>query len=892
MLTLDILQEYATDNQINAYDKKDAVGQLYLMIREIIKSWKIAKTKGLLLRAPKEVEEQHYRLATQLNKVHKFRRKFETGTDKDSLKFETPFFDCKVKKYDKNYMQTLCFWTMEYLSNYYNKRMGDLFGNRDQMFIKTKKQTKEGVLESKVPVFRLDDKFGDIEILITNLEGEVYTYQKEVKEGQFETREYYLTRKWHYNDGAKYLMPKGEGTLPYFTEYTKEAYRNQKEIETLVLTEGAFKAESGGQNGIHVVGLSSIFHYKDRASTTKDKFIHKEIETLIKVCKVKKVVILHDGDCRDISLKDLSLENDLKNRPHGFYKAAETTKDLINKIGVESLGVQYATIKTNDIKEKPKGLDDLMAVLLPKEKEAIAGIFDGLTKNNKYLRFFKIDKAMTKLRDWFKLNDKDAFYSLHSEIIGSKEFVFNKDRFVYSPAIDSLKLLVPHFLENLLWIGDDFYKIIQKNVFLGGKSVAQKELMGFSKSTLAALYGSKFYEYLKESYYLGFENVPDHKNYQRTIKHTSGNFYNKYSPLPHEPKVGSCDTILNFLNHIFGGQIQMGLDYIQLLYQQPTQKLPVMILYSPENGTGKSKFQELLYNIFLDNAVVINNDDLKSEFGTARYAHKLLVMCEETLLDRKSDAERIKAQSTAEAPILANPKGMKAYSIQMHSKFIFNSNNLRMIYASEFDERYWIIRVPVVSGKKDPDLMDKMRKEIPAFLHMLDNRAIFNPKKDRMWFDPRLIKTETLKQVIQVNEHSDVRELREKIEDYFISFPNEDELKLSTKDIEAEFLKGRKESWIKELLKDRLQVRKATDQNGKTKVVRSYIMRMLQTNSNDFEPKKFQLGGKRVWVFERSKFVTEEVEYETEEQEGELTQDFIDQANKTVGFDDILKQAK
>jgi hypothetical protein len=59
----------------------------------------------------------------------------------------------------------------------------------------------------------------------------------------------------------------------------------------------------------------------------------------------------------------------------------------------------------------------------------------------------------------------------------------------------------------------------------------------------------------------GFACVPSHLNYQETV----GNFYNLYQPLEWKPEPGSCDTILQFLRHIFDEQYELGLDYLTLL---------------------------------------------------------------------------------------------------------------------------------------------------------------------------------------------------------------------------------------------------------------------------------------------------------------------------------------
>jgi hypothetical protein len=97
-------------------------------------------------------------------------------------------------------------------------------------------------------------------------------------------------------------------------------------------------------------------------------------------------------------------------------------------------------------------------------------------------------------------------------------------------------------------------------------------------------YGKDFFEHIPK--YKAFCNVPDHIHYQPIIE----NCFNRYFEFEHDPEDGECSLTLEFLHHIFGEQYDLGLDYIQLLYQRPQQILPILCLVSAENNTGKSTF--------------------------------------------------------------------------------------------------------------------------------------------------------------------------------------------------------------------------------------------------------------------------------------------------------------
>ena len=95
--------------------------------------------------------------------------------------------------------------------------------------------------------------------------------------------------------------------------------------------------------------------------------------------------------------------------------------------------------------------------------------------------------------------------------------------------------------------------------------------------------------------YDGWTVIPNNIDYQQVI----GTFLNKYLPIAHKPSTGSCSNILSFLNHIFGEQKELGLDYIKILYENPTQRLPVLCLVSNERNTGKPTFLSFINLIFI-----------------------------------------------------------------------------------------------------------------------------------------------------------------------------------------------------------------------------------------------------------------------------------------------------
>ncbi|MFR9518715.1 MAG: primase-helicase family protein [Rikenellaceae bacterium] len=290
-------------------------------------------------------------------------------------------------------------------------------------------------------------------------------------------------------------------------------------------------------------------------------------------------------------------------------------------------------------------------------------------------------------------------------------------------------------------VGTTLYKIVQQPLQSGEIKECRK-VWGYE--TLRQDHSKDYISQIEK--YDGFCCVPDHINYQRTI----GNFLNDYEPIDAIPKEGEFPKITECLQHIFAEQYEYALDYIQLLYTQPRQRLPIIVLASEERNTGKTTFLNLLKVIFGRNMTFNTNDDFRSQFN-ADWATKLIVAVDEMLLDRREDSERIKNLSTARS-YKAEAKGKDRNEVEFFAKFIFNTNNEHNpIHIGVGENRYWVRRVGRFENGDNPDMLEQMRPEIPAFLWFLLHRTLTTENKSRMWFDHRLLETEALRKMIAFN---------------------------------------------------------------------------------------------------------------------------------------------
>ena len=213
-------------------------------------------------------------------------------------------------------------------------------------------------------------------------------------------------------------------------------------------------------------------------------------------------------------------------------------------------------------------------------------------------------------------------------------------------------------------VGTTIYKVVQQPL-ADGTTVIRR--IQWSFGTIRQDYGKDNIPPITK--YNGFCTVPSHTNYQKEI----AGFYNLYEPIDHVPTEGDFPDIEKLLHHIFEEQYELGVDYMQLLYTLPTQKLPILLLVSEERNTGKTTFLNFLKSIFQDNATFNTNEDFRSQFN-ADWAGKLLIVVDEVLLSRREDSERLKNLSTAQT-YKVEAKGKDRQEVNFFAKFVLCSNN-------------------------------------------------------------------------------------------------------------------------------------------------------------------------------------------------------------------------
>lgn len=666
------------------------------------------------------------------------------------------------------------------------------------------------------PIFT-EDKHGNIEILVYRVDGEIVMEEK-IGEGKTS----HLNAKYHPykikrlakpitgKDGreAKYLFPKGCGSLPFFPPHLVKKFQDKTPIKTLFLTEGYFKSFKASMHGMDIVGLGSITHYRDKETGG----LHSDILKLIETCSVQNVVWMVDGDCTRLSRKAYEETGDLYTRPFSFFSSMSQIQKMLDQYDIRKYFMHPLSDEYSEL-GNPKGLDDFLVAMKGREDEFVQDAL-ALERRSKFFYRDEVTFSVGRIHRYFHLSNVEAFITYHANNypkLLKEEFIFHGTRYKWNEEKRTCDIIVPADAKRYFRVGDEYYEHIEIPNKYGQ---LEKVIRRRKKGTILDDHGKKIIEHITRFY--DFCVVPDHVNYQQVIN----GCYNLYAPFEHEASEDlECPHILEFMKHIFGNrnihvrvhdqlyeinEFELGMDYVQLLYQQPQQALPILCLVSRENQTGKSTFAKFLKLLFTANTAIVGNAELANDFN-ASWASKLVIACDEAKIDKQTIVEKIKMHSTADK-IFMNAKGKDHVEIDFFGKFILISNyEENFIGVGEEDIRYWVRKVPRLA-KPVTNLLNMMKEEIPAFLNYMSKRKMKTECLSRAWFHENFIKTDALKKIIQSSRSTAEKEMLEYMRELFI-ITGANEILMAPNDVRYEVLRNKFElNYIRRILGDNMKL--------------------------------------------------------------------------------------
>lgn len=590
----------------------------------------------------------------------------------------------------------------------------------------------------------------------------------------------------------KYQSPKGSTMFPFFNPSIIEKYQKKIKIPVLFMVEGEFKSVAGWLRGLDIIGLPSIHGFYDGDHR---KRLHIDIEDLISTCDVEKLVFITDADTLTINYKP---DKDLYSRPASFYSAAATLRDCtFHMTSSESHSLQdvyfgHLHTKFNDVEGGAdcKGLDDLFHTHVGEEEAIIKDLME-LGSAGSYFKIMSLSTINPhKLRTYFGITHATEFATTYKDFIQRLPFVFKRRHYYFDD--DGMVRYIKHKdVDSYMRVKDKWYRVIDKPDKHGD---TVEEILKWNKGEIREDY-KKYPGFLDDVVrYKSFCNVPDNSPQYQSSHHDC---FNLYRPLKHGPQPGDIISTLKFIKHLFRGDgnvtiefdpktslykinedailgdpFTVMLDWLTLCYREPKQQLPVPCLVSPEKGTGKSTFLKWMCDIYGTNATITGNEQFKMAFNS-HYITKHIIGIDEGFIevDKKAEKERLKKLATDDRQFLQF-KGVDLEEFDFYGKMVICSNDAdRLMKMEEGEIRWFVTRViPFERDNEDPLLRDKMRGEIPAFLHFLNTREIAHPRQGRAWFHPKYLVTEQMKAIIEETKTRWEKILEEVVREMFLIY--------------------------------------------------------------------------------------------------------------------------
>ena len=606
-----------------------------------------------------------------------------------------------------------------------------------------------------------EDKDGNIVIHYYDVRGVIEYYDKSGKLTEF-TRTRYNPDN---NPQNRYGQDYGSKTHVFCTPSILERYKSKQETKDLYLTEGEFKAFALNQFGIPCFAFGGINSIKNDKRTK----LNDDILDFIRDCKVQNVFMIYDADCFKCEWED---GKDMHTRANNFCKSVQELDRLLKPYNVNF----YMCHIHEDYMQSYKGIDDLLfsdnRTINPKKvveelRRYSEGtdIKSGVTDRKYIITYLISGQSQYFIQNIFATENPQDFYDKYKQNLINKDWKF-KGVVYYADESGKVHERQQERKEtpaNYMMVGDDFFRFS----YLPRGKVMLTTPRKIKRSTITVdmtdKEARKFISRIPK--YNEFTNEPenDPTKYRRVVEYKDNHgrittAWNEYEKVDIKPTSGNCDTILKFLRHIFSDKnlkgeclYNFGLDLLKILYENPRQKTPIVCFCSEENASGKSTFFDFLQLIYKSNAVVIDSRELASDFNEL-FAGKFIVAIDEsdTPSDKKEVSNALKLMTTA-STITRTGKGVSSATITNHTHLFMATNKIYdFLKITKFDNRFCLLKVPELT-ERDPDLLEKMEKEIPAFLYYLKQRSMYYERKERTYFDSELYKTELFIKVVETN---------------------------------------------------------------------------------------------------------------------------------------------
>jgi hypothetical protein len=190
--------------------------------------------------------------------------------------------------------------------------------------------------------------------------------------------------------------------------------------------------------------------------------------------------------------------------------------------------------------------------------------------------------------------------------------------------------------------------------------------------------------------------------------------YNVWPGWGAEPKKGDISPWSWLLDHVFKGKPAERKWFEQWCaypLQHPGVKMfTYVLLWSVEQGTGKSFISYALKGIYGTNGIEVGNDALRKGFNSWQENRQFVIGDEITAGEARLDADKLK-RLICQPEVHINQKFLPEYTIIDCINYLFNSNHPDAMFMEDRDRRGFIHRVP------DERLSEEFRRTADLWLN-------------------------------------------------------------------------------------------------------------------------------------------------------------------------------
>lgn len=199
--------------------------------------------------------------------------------------------------------------------------------------------------------------------------------------------------------------------------------------------------------------------------------------------------------------------------------------------------------------------------------------------------------------------------------------------------------------------------------------------------------------------------------------------------------IGEECRLYNYFHENFtcAAESDYALNWVAACLQNPKLRPTVMILYSAEQGTGKSTMQEIIAKLFDGYALPVSDmkRDILGNFN-GQMNNKLIINCSEvqsTDGGQKMSISQNEVLKTliTESKMLINEKNVKPYTVDFYGKFIVSCNYADAIRITKDDRRFSILDFGA-RNKGNDDYFTSIKDDINDEYQMklLFNKLLFH----------------------------------------------------------------------------------------------------------------------------------------------------------------------